>query len=59
MHAWETIERSLDYIEEHLGEEVKIEALAGMAALSPFYFQRLFKRLVHNCLCRKGDIHEY
>lgn len=47
MHAWETIERSLDYIEEHLGEEVKIEALAGMAALSPFYFQRLFKRLVH------------
>ena len=47
MHAWETIERSLDHMEEHLGEEVKIEALAGMAALPPFYFQRLFKRLVH------------
>lgn len=47
MHAWETIEHSLDYIDEHLGEEVKIEELAGMAALSPFYFQRLFKRLVH------------
>ena len=47
MHAWETIERSLDFIEEHLEEEIKIEALADTAALSPFYFQRLFKRLVH------------
>lgn len=47
MHAWETIERSLDFIEDHLGEEIRIEALADMAALSPFYFQRLFKRLVH------------
>lgn len=47
MHAWETIERSLDFIEEHLEEEVKIEALADATALSPFYFQRLFKRLVH------------
>ena len=45
MHTWETIEHSLDYIDEHLGEEVRIEELAGMAALSPFYFQRLFKRL--------------
>ena len=42
MHAWETIERSLDFIEEHLEEEIKIEALADTAALSPFYFQRLF-----------------
>ena len=47
MHAWETIERSLDFIEEHLEEDIKIEALADAAALSPFYFQRLFKRLVH------------
>lgn len=47
MHAWETIERSLDFIEDHLEEEIKIEALADVAALSPFYFQRLFKRLVH------------
>ena len=47
MHAWETIERSLDFIEAHLEEEVTIETMADMAALSPFYFQRLFKRLVH------------
>ena len=47
MHAWETIELSLDFIEEHLEEEIKIETLADVAALSPFYFQRLFKRLVH------------
>jgi AraC family transcriptional regulator len=42
MHAWETIEQSLNYIEEHLTEE-----LANIAGLSPFYFQRLFKRLVN------------
>ena len=39
MHAWETIELSLDFIEEHLEEEIKIETLADVAALSPFYFQ--------------------
>ena len=44
MHAWETIARSLDHIEEHLGEEVKIEALASMADLPPFYFHRLRRR---------------
>ncbi len=42
MHAWEAIEQSLKYIEEHLTEE-----LVSIADLSPFYFQRLFKRLVN------------
>ncbi|WP_242844352.1 AraC family transcriptional regulator [Candidatus Soleaferrea massiliensis] len=46
MHAWEQIQITLDYIEEHLGQELRIEHLAGMAGLSPFYYQRLFSRLV-------------
>ena len=46
MHAWEQIQQSVDYIEEHLSENIRIEKLAGIAALSPFYYQRLFRRLV-------------
>jgi len=46
MHAWEQIQLTLDYIEEHLDEKLEIENLAKIAALSPFYYQRLFSRLV-------------
>lgn len=46
MHAWEQIQKTVDYIEEHISEEMSMEELAGLAALSPFYFQRLFSRLV-------------
>ncbi len=46
MHAWEAIQKSLDYIETHTTEEIPIERLADIAGLSPYYFQRLFKRLV-------------
>lgn len=46
MHAWEQIQITLDYVEEHLSEELEIESLAQMASLSPFYYQRLFRRLV-------------
>ena len=47
MHAWEAIEQSLTYIEEHLTGEISTEELANTVGLSPFYFQRLFKRLVN------------
>ena len=47
MHAWEAIEQSLAFIEENLTEEISTEELANTAGLSPFYFQRLFKRLVN------------
>lgn len=53
MHAWEQIQKSIDYIEVHISEEIKIETLANIAALSLFYFQRLFKRLV------KKPVNEY
>lgn len=46
MHAWEAIQNSLNYIEDHLSEDIKIETLANEALLSPYYFQRLFRRLV-------------
>ena len=53
MYAWEAIQKATDYIEEHLGEEILLETLAAEAALSPFYFQRLFSRLV------KKPVREY
>jgi len=46
MHAWEQIQQTLEFIEYHLDEEIDIENLAKMASLSPFYYQRLFSRLV-------------
>lgn len=46
MSTWRKIEETLDYIEEHLEEEIKTETLAQLAGLSPFYFQRIFKRIV-------------
>lgn len=53
MHAWEQIQLTLDHIEEHLSEEIKIENLAQLASLSQFYYQRLFSRLV------KKPVNEY
>lgn len=53
MHAWEAIQKTLDYIEAHIGEELGLEQLAQLAALSPFYYQRLFSRLV------KKPVREY
>ena len=47
MTAWEAIQKTLDYIEEHIGENIEIKELAKIAALSPFYYQRLFSRLVN------------
>lgn len=47
MHAWEAAQQAVDYIEEHLQEELSNERLADLVSLSPFYFQRLFKRLVN------------
>lgn len=53
MHAWEQIQKTVDYIEEHISEEIRIESLAQLASLSQFYYQRLFSRLV------KKPVNEY
>ena len=41
MHAWEQIQVTIDYIENHIAEPLEIEELAKMAALSPFYYLSL------------------
>ncbi len=46
MHAWESIQNVLERIEKDIAGNHSPEELAGVAALSPFYFQRLFTRLV-------------
>jgi AraC family transcriptional regulator len=53
MHAWESIQRVLDHIEDNIAESYSPAELAKIAALSPFYFQRLFTRLV------KRPVNEY
>ncbi len=53
MHAWEAIQKTLDYIEANIGEEIDIEQLAKESSLSVFYYQRLFSRLV------KKPVREY
>ena len=53
MHAWEAIQKTLNHIEEKIGEEIKIEELAEISALSLFHYQRLFTRLV------KKPVREY
>jgi len=53
MHAWESIQKTIDYIEENIRDEIQIEKLADIANLSMFYYQRLFTRLV------KKPVREY
>lgn len=50
MYAWEAIQNAIDDIEKHLDEEIDIKTLSEQVGLSPFYFQRLFKRLVNRPL---------
>ena len=46
MQGWvEGIQHSIDYIEEHLTDSLEIEEIARIAALSPFYYQRIFGAL--------------
>ena len=37
------LQRVMDYIESHLGEDVTLDVLASEACLSPFHFARAFK----------------
>jgi len=53
MHAWESIQKTVDYIEDNIGDEIQLEQLAKVANLSYFYFHRLFSRLV------KKSVQEY
>jgi len=53
MQGWvEGIQRSIDYIEQHLADKLDIEEISAEAALSPFYYQRIFGAL---CGMTAGD----
>ncbi len=46
MQGWlEGIQESIDFMEKNLTEDLDIEQIAGTAALSPFYYQRIFGAL--------------
>ena len=46
MQGWiEGFQASIDFIERNLAQELDIEVIAGKAALSPFYYQRIFGAL--------------
>ena len=38
-------QESIDYIERNLTEPIRVESIAEKAALSPFYYQRIFAAL--------------
>ena len=53
MQGWmDGFQASIDYIEAHLTEPMDIGSIASMAALSPFYYQRIFGAL---CGMTVGD----
>ena len=53
MQGWiEGFQESIDFMEENLTEALDIEVIAGKAALSPFYYQRIFGAL---CGMTVGD----
>ena len=39
------LEKAMDYIEEHLEEEISLEELGKITCCSPFHFQRIFSCL--------------
>jgi len=44
------VNRVLDYVREHLAEELRLEALAQVANFSPYHFHRVFKTIVGETL---------
>ncbi len=46
MQGWiGAFQESIDFMEQNLAEDLDIEAIAEKAALSPFYYQRIFGAL--------------
>jgi AraC family transcriptional regulator len=44
------INRVMDYIENHLSEEITLDKVAGIACFSPFHFHRIFSTLTRETL---------
>lgn len=45
-HYFESLNRVLQYIDAHLGDDLHLQQLAQLSHFSPFHFQRIFKALV-------------
>lgn len=52
MHHVKRFDAVLDYIEQHLAEDLSLEVLAQQAAISPFHFHRLFHTWTGETLSR-------
>lgn len=46
------IQKAIEYIEEHLTDDMDISDISGIAYLSPFHFQRIFHAM---CGCTVGE----
>lgn len=46
------LEKAMDYIEEHLEEEISLEELGKITCCSPFHFQRIFSCLTELSLAQ-------
>jgi len=46
------INRVIDYIENHLGDELNLHTLAGVANFSPYHFHRIFHAMTGESLSR-------
>ena len=62
MQSWvEGFQRSIDFIEENLANSLEIEDISQTAALSPFYYQRIFGALcgmtVGECFNKRKDFY--
>ena len=44
MNYWSIVKTTLQYIEEHLKDDISLEALSGNAGYSKYHFCRVFKR---------------
>ncbi|MEH7121695.1 AraC family transcriptional regulator [Bacillus sp. JJ1532] len=42
----ELLQRTIDYIDEHIKEEINAEELAKIAGYSPFHFYRIFRKVL-------------
>src|SRR2546430_1688154 len=50
-HEYERrVYRVMDYVQGHLGEDLTLESLAGVAAFSPFHFHRVFAAITGETL---------
>lgn len=44
MNSVMCLANAINYIEDHVNEEMSVDILAKEATLSPFYFHRLFSK---------------